>query len=70
MSTAGRTVKIDVVIRQTCEEIDVAHYAAFRDMNRDVIGKLRDEMSFAKAPASTQGIKGRSLDSHPRRRAD
>ena len=70
VSTAGRTVKIDVVIRQTCEQIDVAHYAEFRDMNRDLINKLRDEISFAKAPASTPGSRASPLASHPRRHAD
>jgi hypothetical protein len=50
-TVAGRTVTTTVDVRQTCNEIAVADYGAFRDRARDLSSKLRDEISFASTPA-------------------
>jgi hypothetical protein len=51
-AVTGRTVTTTVDARQTCDEIAVADYPAFRDRTRDLSSKLRDEISFIKAPAA------------------
>ena len=55
-ATTGRTIKVAVSLHRVCDRIQVADYQAFRDTNRDLVSKLRDEISFKKAapPAATR----------------